>query len=115
MSVSLLSVATRIHWKLVLASVRKGSGNPSTSAMSPTVAVSVCPTCAVPVIAGAPVAGVLTRSSLTGTVSFADQLRPWLKKSASIPGLFMAKERLAPPVPISSEKSPAPRAELIPN
>ena len=59
MFVSVLSVATRIHWKLVSPSVRKGFGNPSTSAMVPTVAVSVWPTCAVPVIAGAPVAEVL--------------------------------------------------------
>ena len=59
MFVSVLSVATRIHAMVVAASEKKGSGNPSTSAMVPTVAVSTWPTCAVPVMVGAPVAGVL--------------------------------------------------------
>ena len=54
-------LVTRTHWKLVLVSVRKGSGNPSTSAMVPAVAASVCPTCAVPVIPGWPVAASFTR------------------------------------------------------
>ena len=41
----------------------------SASAMAvPTVAVSVCPTCAVPVIVGAPVAGVLVPAPVVAVV-----------------------------------------------
>ena len=53
----------------MLTSVRKGFGNPSTSALVPTVAVSVWPTCAVPVIPGLPVAAVLAgRAMITDTL-----------------------------------------------
>ena len=61
-------LVTRTHWKLVLVSVRKGSGNPSTSAMVPAVAASVCPTCAVPVIPGWPVAASFTRCTKRDSV-----------------------------------------------
>ena len=58
--------STRIHCTVVVAAEKKALGTPfvspsklapSTSAMVPTVAVSVWPTCAVPSIPGLPVAG----------------------------------------------------------
>ena len=54
---------TRIHWY-----VYPGVARPSLSMMPDVAAVSVCPTCAVPVIVGAPVAGLFGVRNWTVTV-----------------------------------------------
>ena len=48
-------------------------------------AVSVCPTCAVPVIVGAPVAGVLVTVELLVTAG--TPFRPVVKVAASLPAV----------------------------
>ena len=52
--------STRIHWY-----VYPGLARPSASMMPDVAAVSVSPTCAVPLIVGAPVAGLFSVRSLT--------------------------------------------------
>ena len=85
-------LVTRTHWKLVLVSVRKGSGSPSGSAMVPTVAISTWSTRAVPVIPGWPVGASFTAVTLTVIV--------FVATLSSVPS-FTLKVKLAKAVPLS--------------